>query len=278
MIRASDRKDPGVSTAVSDADRNDAVSRAAKRLLHARRTAVPCAPIRDLLPTDDIDQAYAVQARLTDDALRHGRRIVGRKIGLTSPSVQRQLGVDQPDFGVLFQDMQCCQDQPIDVGMLLQPRIEAEIAFVLGEDLDVPITTRVVRDAITYAMPALEIVDSRIEAWDITIVDTIADNASSGLFVLGDEQVPLDELDLPAIAVRLEADGETVSTGSGADCMGNPLTAATWLAETSRRYGSPLRARDIILSGALGPVVPIAAGSDIRAEMVGLGTVRAVFG
>src|SRR5262249_2483769 len=159
----------------------------------------------------------------TEEALREGRRIVGRKIGLTSTAVRRQLGVDQPDFGVLFADMKRDQGTTIDRGELLQPRIEAEVAFILSARLDQPeLDLHTVAAAVEWVAPALEIVDSRIAGWDISLVDTVADNASSGLFVLGAERVPLGGLDLPAVRMTMTADGAEVCTGIGADCLGNP--------------------------------------------------------
>ncbi|MCW2943916.1 MAG: 2-hydroxypenta-2,4-dienoate hydratase [Actinoallomurus sp.] len=254
-------------------------AQAVERLTAAEASRSPCAPVRDLLGTDDIAGAYAVQKALIQARLATGRSVVGRKIGLTNPKVQAQLGVDQPDFGFLLDDMRCHEQDPIDHTRLLQPKVEAELAFVLKADLDHdgPITDGQVREAIDYAVPALEIVDSRVAGWDISIVDTVADNASSGLFVLGESRVPLDELDPVAVSMTLRRNGEQVSAGSGADCLGDPVTAVAWLATTARDYGDPLRAGEVILSGALGPMVPIEAGDEFVAELTGLGSVRAVF-
>ncbi len=242
----------------------------------ARRT--PCPPVRTLLPANDLDAAYAVQSAGTDARIAAGRRVVGRKIGLTNRVVQAQLGVDQPDFGVLFDDMDCSGSAAIDIGRLLQPRIEAEIAFVLSTDLDAARISPVdVIAATRHLAVALEIVDSRIAAWDISIVDTVADNASSGLFVLGERARPLGDLDLTTCAMTMRRGGELVSSGRGADCLGNPLAAVAWLANTAREFGTPLRAGEIILSGALGPVVPVQAGAVYTAEVGGLGAVTARF-
>ncbi len=153
---------------------------------------MPCPPVRDLIGADNVDAAYAVQQQLTRARIEAGARVVGRKIGLTSPAVRRQLGVDQPDFGVLFDDMDVSALAEVPMHTLLQPKVEAEIAFVLSDDLSAgDLTADQVRGAVAYAVAALEIVDSRIAGWDITIADTIADNASSGLFVLGPRLVPL---------------------------------------------------------------------------------------
>lgn len=256
---------------------------AARRLQQAARDRTPCAPIRELAPTDDADAqvafGYAVQRLLTESALESGRRIVGAKIGLTSEAVQKQLGVDQPDTGVLFADMARTEDQVIDLADLLQPKIEAEVAFVLAADLDAPdLTLSQVRAAVDRAVAAFEIVDSRIADWDIRLIDTVADNASSGLYVLGGTPRPLGELDLPAAVMTMSALGEVVSRGTGAACLGDPCLALLWLARRARETGSPLRAGDVVLSGALGPMVPVAPGTTYTATIDGLGEVRATFG
>ncbi|MFI8351792.1 2-keto-4-pentenoate hydratase [Streptomyces cyaneofuscatus] len=259
----------------------DAVTGAAAVLAEAARTGVPCAPVRSLLPEDtaaDIEAAYAVQRLNVERGITAGRRLVGRKIGLTSPAVQRQLGVDQPDFGALFADMAVPEGQPIAPGRLLQPKVEAEVALVLGTDL--PHRDPTVADllrATAFALPALEIVDSRIAGWDITIVDTVADNASCGLYVLGGTPVPLDRVDLRAVTMTLTRNGETVSEGTGADCLGSPLTAALWLASTLAGLGDPLRAGDTVLTGALGPMTVAAEGDEFTAHIEGLGTVGTSF-
>lgn len=255
-------------------DAADAVA----RLTAAQNDRTPCAPVRDLLPEGDLSAAYAVQSSIIGARTTAGASLVGRKIGLTNPKVQAQLGVDQPDFGVLLDDMQVTADEPVDITRLLQPKIEAEVAFVLASDLDQPLVTEDdVTAATGYILAALEIVDSRIADWDITIVDTIADNGSSGLFVLGPERVDIGGLDLPGVQMTLRSGGDTVSSGSGADCLGNPLSAVAWLANTARDYGAPLRAGEVILSGALGPMTPVQPGSSFTADITGLGTVTASF-
>lgn len=259
-------------------DATVAISAAAERLTNAAASGAPCAPVRDLIRVDDLAAAYGVQSAIIGARAAEGARLVGRKIGLTNPKVQAQLGVDQPDFGVLLDDMQASEDVPVDITRLLQPKIEAEVAFVLASDLDQPlITDEDVAAAAGHVVAALEIVDSRIADWDISIVDTVADNGSSGMFVLGAQQVALDGLDLPAVQMTLRSAGEVVSSGSGADCLGNPLSAVAWLANSARDYGAPLRAGDVILSGALGPMTPVAPGSSFTAEITGIGTVTASF-
>ncbi|MDY7087867.1 MAG: fumarylacetoacetate hydrolase family protein [Actinomycetota bacterium] len=252
-------------------------SPAAQRLLDAARTGTPCPPVRDLIGADDIAAAYAVQREQT--ALREKTaRVAGHKIGLTSPAVQKQLGVDQPDFGVLFDDMDVSALDVVPVAGLLQPRIEAEVAFLLKADLTGDFTAEDVRAAVEVAAPALEIVDSRVAGWDISIADTIADNASSGLFVLGPARRTLDEVKPVDVQMEMTVDGEVVSKGSGAACLGDPLIALAWLATAARDHGDPLRAGQVVLSGALGPMVPVKPGMRVSATLTGLGTVATVFG
>ncbi|WP_308817226.1 2-keto-4-pentenoate hydratase [Pseudonocardia alni] len=255
------------------------VRAAADQLLTASDTRTPCPPVRELLPDTSVATGYAVQSLLTRARLDSGRTVAGRKIGLTSPAVQKQLGVDQPDFGVLFDGMGCPQGTPIDIERLLQPRIEAEIAFVLGADLDTDdIDAATARAAVAQVVPALEIVDSRVAGWDITIVDTVADNASSGLYVLGDDTRELGDTDLRTVEMTLTGrDGQALSSGNGAACLGDPINALVWLARVSREYGSPLRAGEVVLSGALGPMTPVGPGDEFTATLTGLGEVRARF-
>ncbi|WP_241840170.1 fumarylacetoacetate hydrolase family protein [Frankia sp. CcI49] len=257
---------------------DSAVTRVAALLAEAERSRQPCPPVRSLLPAGDIATAYAVAQHNVDAALAAGRRLVGRKIGLTSPAVQRQLGVNQPDFGALLADMAVPDGGEVPAGRLLQPKVEAEVALVLGRDLPAgPYTVADLIGACDYALPALEIVDSRITGWDITIVDTVADNASSALFVLGGRPVRLADVDLREVTMTLRAGDEEASRGCGADCLGGPLNAAVWLADALHTMGIPLRAGDIVLTGALGPMVPVTPGSAFETTISGLGSVRVAF-
>ncbi|MEY2619663.1 MAG: hypothetical protein RL522_2665 [Pseudomonadota bacterium] len=235
-------------------------------------------PLRETYADIDAAAAYAIQKINTDLRLAAGRRIVGRKIGLTARAVQAQLGVDQPDFGSLFDDMGYGDGEPIPAGALQQPKAEAEIAFVLGRDIeaDNPSMVDVMR-AIDYALPAIEVVGSRIANWNIRFVDTVADNASSSAFVLGSSPRKLSEFDLRLCGMSMTLRGEPVSVGAGAACLGNPLNAVCWLARTMARLGSPLRAGDLVLSGALGPMAPVKPGDIFETRINGLGTVKAVF-
>jgi 2-keto-4-pentenoate hydratase len=254
---------------------------AADRLIAAAAAPQRCDPVRDILGTSDIASAYAVQRLLTEHSLARGRQIMGHKIGLTSPAVQQQLGVDQPDSGVLFADMQVPSGSTVTTGTLLQPKVEAEIAFILAEDLDDDLSESRIRAAAGVAIPAIEIVDSRVRDWSISIVDTVADNGSSALFVLGSEVAAVADLDFASRTMQLTQDGVVVSTGRGSDCLGSPLNALRWLARTARDNlalgGAPLRAGHIVLSGALGPMVPVRAGSTYVAEIDGIGSVEVSF-
>lgn len=254
-----------------------AVAAAADRLRNAAATRTPCAPVRDLIGESDAALAYAVQRELSESRRRSGARVVGHKIGLTAPAVQAQLGVDRPDFGLLFDDMDV-SGAPVDFSRLLQPKIEAEIAFVLAADLTDPdASAGTVAPAVAYALPAFEVVDSRIAAWDIRFADTVADNASSGLFVLGTKRRTLNQFSPVEARMTMTRDGRPVSSGEGAACLGDPLNALAWLARTAVEFGDPLRAGHVVLSGALGPMVAVEAGDRFHAEITGLGGIDAVF-
>ncbi|WP_200308146.1 2-keto-4-pentenoate hydratase [Streptomyces adelaidensis] len=257
-----------------------AVIKAADLLADAARTGAACPPVRDLFDDGgDLETAYAVQQLNVRRGQDAGRRIVGRKIGLTSVAVQRQLGVDRPDFGALFADMAVPDGGEVPAGRLLQPKVEAEVALVLGRDLPHRECTVVdVLRAVDFALPALEIVDSRIREWDISLVDTVADNASSGLYVLGGTPVPLTRVGLRSVTMAMTRNGGIASEGSGADCLGSPLNAAVWLASALAERGDPLRAGDLVLTGALGPMAPASPGDIFEAHISELGSVRVAFG
>jgi 2-keto-4-pentenoate hydratase len=263
----------------SAAGASAAVTKAAERLRIAMRDRQPCQPVRDLIDRQDIDSAYGVQRILTESRITDGAQVVGRKIGLTAEAVQRQLGVDRPDFGVLFADMECRDGATVPASQLLQPKVEAEIAFILARDLtDEHIDAATVRTTVDSAVAALEIVDSRIRDWDISLADTIADNASSGMYVLGTQYTSLSSFEPAEAKMTMTVDGRTVSVGTGAACLGDPLASLAWLAVTARDLGDPLRAGQVVLSGALGPMAPVQAGSHVVAHISGLGSVEVRFG
>lgn len=250
---------------------NDHELQAAAVLTAAHASATAIAPVRETLGSD-VDSAYRVQTELIGNLQdAHGCR-TGRKVGLTSPAVQEQLGVDQPDFGVLLSGMETVNGGTIDTAQLVAPRIEAEVAFVLSSDID-DADPEQVRQAVDYAVAALEIVDSRVRNWDISIVDTVADNASSAGYVLGPTRLRLDEFEPREVPMELQAAGQPVSTGTGAACLDDPLNALVWVAETALRLGDPLRAGEVVLSGALGPMVPLEAGKTYEAWIGPLGSV-----
>lgn len=234
----------------------------------------PLPPLRELLRPNDVDGAYAVQSINTRHWVSEGRRIVGRKIGLTASAVRQKLGVDQPDFGVLFADMQLTDGGELPASRVLQAKVEAEVALILGRDLDHPDASFVdVLTSVDYVLPALEIVDSRIADWKITFADTVADNASSSHFVLGHEPRLLEGLDLRTCGMVMELNGQVASIGAGAACLGHPLEAAAWLARTLARRNDPLRAGDIVLTGALGPMASLTPETRVQATIGGLGSV-----
>lgn len=251
------------------------VEQAAAQIRQAALTSEPCLPVRDIVGTEtDISVGYAVQDINTALGIASGRRVSGRKIGITSKAVMDQIGVDQPDFGTLFADMEYGDGVEIEHGRLLQPRAEAEVALVLEHDLDHERHTfnDIIR-ATAYALPAIEIVDSRIADWNIRIVDTVADNASCGLYVLGGKPVPLSKVDLRLIPMSMSINDVEASTGSGAACLGHPLHAARWLADTLASRDIPLRTGDVVMTGALGPMKPIGPGDTISANFGDLGIV-----
>lgn len=257
---------------------SNAIDEAHARLSEALRTRTPTPPVRDLIGRTDLAAAYAVQQRINADHAAGGARVVGRKIGLTSEAVQQQLGVDQPDLGVLFDDMDVSGRSSVSMTELLQPKIEAEIAFELADDLaDGDFSPQRVARAVRHAAPALEIVDSRITDWDISFGDTVADNASSALFVLGENRRTFADFTPKDAEMEMETEGAIVSRGNGAACLGDPLNALAWLARASYDLGDPLRAGEIILSGALGPMVVVHPGATYTAHITGLGEVSASF-
>lgn len=227
-----------------------------------------------------IEDAYRISRLNFERRLAEtGARAIGRKIGLTSRAVQKQLGVDQPDYGYLTSDMLLEDGGTLPKGALIQGKAEGEVAFVLSADLTGnDISADDVAQATDCVVACIEIIDSRVADWKIQIVDTIADNASAAYFVLGRERRKLGEIDLRMAGMLLRRNGEIESTGVGAACLDHPLNAVAWLARTMSRLGDPLRKGDIILSGAYGPVVPFVPGDRCEVEINGLGKVSCAYG
>jgi 2-keto-4-pentenoate hydratase len=253
------------------------IRRWAERLAEAAEWAIPIEPVTSVVPDLDVAQAYAIQSIGVERRVAAGRRVVGHKIGLTAKAVQRQLGVDVPDYGALLDDMVVSDGGSIDRGSLIAPRVEVEVAFVLGSPLRGPgITEDDVLAAVSHVTAAIEIVDSRIADWRITLGDTIADNASSGALVLGTPRAAAD-VDIGALGARLVRGGELVEEGTTAAVLGHPATAVTWLANALGELGTSLPAGAIVLSGAATRMVDAAAGDHFVAELDELGSVSVSF-
>jgi len=237
-------------------------------------------PLTTRQPAIDIDDAYRVSLRLLERRKQEGERIVGKKIGVTSKPVQDMLGVHQPDFGFLLDSMRVPDGASVSLARhrLIQPRAEGEIAFVLKQDLRGPgVTEAQVLAATDYVTPCFEIVDSRIRDWKIRIQDTVADNASCGVFVLGKARVKPEALDLAAVKMAILKNGAHAAAGTGAAVQGHPATAVAWLANTLGRYDIPFRAGEIILSGSLAPLLPAVAGDHFEMTLSGIGGASVAF-
>jgi 2-oxopent-4-enoate/cis-2-oxohex-4-enoate hydratase len=253
-------------------------------LHRALRQREPVAPLTAREPEISIDDAYRISRRLLERRLADGERVVGKKIGVTSKVVQRALDVHQPDFGWLTDRMRyvCDSELPVDLPIgreLIQPRAEGEIAFVLKRALRGPgVTAADVLAATECVLPCFEIVDSRIRDWKIRIQDTVADNASSGLFALGREPADPRRVDFFGCGIVVEKNGEIVSTGAGAAALGSPLTCVAWLADTLGRFGVALEAGEVILSGSLVPLEPVQPGDRMRVTIAGVGGAEVRFG
>ncbi|MEH6953800.1 2-keto-4-pentenoate hydratase [Neobacillus drentensis] len=247
-------------------------------LLQAEAAKQSITPLSDLYPELSVDEAYQVQLLAINEKVGSGERIVGKKIGLTSVAMQQLLGVDQPDYGHLLNSMEVSNSGIIHLDDLFQPKVEGEIAFVLRKDLKGPsVTIEDVLEATEYISPALEIVDSRITDWKITLADTIADNASSGLFVIGDERFSLTDLDLPSIEMNLFKNGVLINTGYGSDVLGHPAKCVAWLANKLSEYNVVLKAGEVILSGALSAAVVAEKGDRFTAGFSHIGKVEVTF-
>ena len=246
------------------------------QLLRTSATSkIPVPPISQEIGALNVELAYEIQNINSQIRINNGASLVGKKIGLTSFEVQKQIGVDQPDYGILFNDMEILNGQSVSWKDLMQPKAEAEVAFVLNKTLDQNNMTIVdVMRAIDFVLPAIEIPGSRIADWKITLSDTIADNASASHYVLGSQPVRLENFDSINCGMKLIINGEQVSTGKGSNCLGSPLNAVHWLANKMLEIGNPLRKGELILSGALGKFVDIKPGDHIVTHIDGMGPVE----
>jgi 2-oxopent-4-enoate/cis-2-oxohex-4-enoate hydratase len=251
----------------------------ADSLFDARNSRYPCEALTARAPELSIRDAYTISEINLQRRLGQGNaRLIGKKIGLTSRSVQKQLGVNEPDFGYLTSDMNVALGETVLLTSLLYPKVEGETAFVLKRDLSGPgVTIADVIRATDFVLPCIEIIDSRVKDWKIKIQDTVADNASSALLVLGTEPKRLRENDLRLAGMALRVDGEVLSTGSGAACLDHPCLAVAWLANKLGEFGVSLKAGEVILSGAFGPVVPVTGDAHVEVEISGLGRVSCSF-
>ena len=242
------------------------------RLFDALTNRSPITPLTAAHPDMTIEDAYHVQQRMIARRLEQGDRVIGKKIGVTSTAVMNMLGVHQPDFGYLLDSMVYNEGESVEMDALIQPKAEGEIAFLLKKDLQGPgVTAADVLAATEGVMACFEIVDSRIQDWKIKIQDTVADNASCGVFVLGDRLVDPRDVDLVTVGMVLEKNGEIVATGAGAAALGHPANAVAWLANTLGRLGMGLKAGEVVLSGSLGIMVPVQAGDSLRVSIGGIG-------
>lgn len=257
----------------------DRIIRLGDELYEALRNRTTVSPLTEREADLTIEDAYHISLRMLDRRIKDGESIIGKKIGVTSKAVQNMLGVHQPDFGYLTDRMVTPTGEAMPISSeLIQPRAEGEIAFILKQDLTGPgVTNADVLRATECVMPCFEVVDSRIENWQIKIQDTVADNASCGMFVLGDQAVDPRTVDLSVCGMVMEKNGEVVSTGAGAAALGSPVNCVAWLANTLGEFGISLKAGEVILSGSLVPLCPVEAGDHVSLTVGGMGTASLKF-
>ncbi len=254
------------------------VKELAELLLHAEQSSDPVLPLTDSFPDMTVVDAYEVQQEIIRRRIQGGRRVVGKKVGLTSVAMQQLLGVDQPDYGVILDDMTITDGSTFEAGRLLQPRVEPEIAFMLAAELKGPgVTVADVLAATEYVFPALEVVASRVKDWKIKLQDTIADNASSGGVVLGDAHSAVSAVDLVNEELIFEKNGEELARATGAAVLDNPANAVAWCANKLSEYGDSLAAGEFIIPGALCAMTPVAPGDTVVARFSTIGSVSVTF-
>jgi len=257
-------------------NQNSQIQEAAQRLWNAEQKQITCSPVREIIDANDINSAYEIQKIITSKKIELGEEICGFKVGLTSTAVQKQLGVDQPDFGVLWKSKEIKNHGSIFISELMQPKAEAEIAFVLSKQiLEMPKDhADFLSNYVAFIAPSIELVGSRIANWDIRIADTIADNASASHFLLGDKVEDVLGFDYEGCTMQLKKNNTITSEGNGAACMGNPIDAALWLIQTLLKSNTKVEKGSVILSGALGPMVACASGDVFEAQISGMNTVK----
>jgi 2-oxopent-4-enoate/cis-2-oxohex-4-enoate hydratase len=267
------------SSSADRASRSEVCDRLAEELHHALRERRTVAPLRNRGLELDIDDAYAISLGILARRVSEGERVIGKKIGVTSKAVQDMLGVHQPDFGFLTDRMWIADGGTVRIAeSMIQPRAEAEIALILRSGLKGPgVTPGDVLAATKSIAPCFEIVDSRIANWDIRIIDTVADNASCGVFVLGAARLDPRPLDLAGLKVRVSKNGQPLSEGLGSAVQGSPLASVAWLANTLGRYGVSLDAGEVILSGSLVPLEPARPGDRFELDLEGVGSASVAF-
>jgi 2-keto-4-pentenoate hydratase len=250
----------------------------AAELAQAERSREPIAPLTAAYPDLDVVDAYEIQLINIRQRVAEGARVVGHKVGLSSKAMQHMMGVDEPDYGHLLDEMQVFEDTPVKAGRYLYPRVEVEVGFILSADLPGAGCTEADVLAATEALvPSIELIDSRITDWKIALCDTIADNASSAGFVLGEARVSPRDLDLTTIDAVLTRNGEVVAEGRSDAVLGNPVTSVSWLARKVESFGVRLRKGDIVLPGSCTRAIDVRAGDNFVAEFAGLGSVRLSF-
>ncbi|GGE60825.1 2-keto-4-pentenoate hydratase [Priestia taiwanensis] len=254
------------------------IRKLAEELLEAEKHCKTIEPLTMTHSNLTIEDAYFIQLEVAKQKLEEGRRVIGKKVGLTSKAMQIMLGVDEPDYGHLFDDMLIENNESVSMGNLISPKVEAEIGFMLKEDLVGPNVTYIdVLMATDYVVPTIEVIDSRIRDWKIRLIDTVADNGSSAKVVVGDKSRAIDELDLRNTSMTLYKNSHIVETGAGAAALGHPAHAVAWLANKLHTFNRSLKAGELILPGALSAAVPVKKGDQIVATFGGLGSVSVEF-
>ena len=258
--------------------RDEVRERLAADLAQAERSRVPISPLTDGEPDIDVVDAYEIQLINIRQRVAEGARVIGHKVGLLSEAMQKMMNVDEPDYGHLLDDMQVFEDRPVKSANYLYPRVEVEVGFILADDLPgAGCTEDDVLAATAAFAPAIELIDTRITNWQIKLCDTIADNASSAGWVLGEARVSPKDVDIKAIDAVLTNDGEVVAEGRSDAVLGNPVTAVAWLARKVESFGVRLRAGDIVLPGSCTRAIDAPPGSHFVAEFSGLGSVQLSF-